>query len=166
MFDEMWWCCYDDDDDDAGDTAAAAADDDTGKVIEPWGGGRVHQLFELQADAPWKCCFKVPCYHIVSQITNHHVISYQCYLIKREELLESDIACPSVPTFLDVFVYLSFWSIYFCPNYMAYTLSHHINNHHISTTKWNITGNLIEREEFLESDIACTEGRTLILPVR
>ena len=35
-----------------------------------------------------------------------------------------------------------------------------------STTKWNMTGNLIAREEFLESDIACTEGRTLILPVR
>ena len=50
--------------------------------------------------------------------------------------------------------------------HVHFTLSHHINNHHISTTKWNITGNLIEREEFLESDIACTEGRTLILPVR
>ena len=36
----------------------------------------------------------------------------------------------------------------------------------ISTTKWNITGSLIKKEEFLESDIACTEGRTLILPVR
>ena len=34
-------------------------DDDAVKVVEPRGGGRVHQLLELQVDAPWKSCIKV-----------------------------------------------------------------------------------------------------------
>ena len=78
----MIWRCYDDVDDaddvtDDDNDAASAADDDNDavKAVEPRGGGRVHQLFELQANAPWKYCIKVPCYHIVSQISISHHIS-------------------------------------------------------------------------------------------
>ena len=54
------------------------------------------------------------------------------------------------------------------PGFLFLLLPYHyvIMSYCISTTKWNITGSLIKKEEFLESDIACTEGRTLILPVR
>ena len=33
-------------------------------------------------------------------------------------------------------------------------------------TKWNITGSLIKKVDLKESDIFCTEGRTLYIPVR
>ena len=33
-------------------------------------------------------------------------------------------------------------------------------------TKWNITGSLIRKVDLKESDIFCTEGRTLYIPVR
>ena len=33
-------------------------------------------------------------------------------------------------------------------------------------TKWNITGSLIKKIDLKESDIFCTEGRTLYIPVR
>ena len=39
-------------------------------------------------------------------------------------------------------------------------------NFNVSSTTWNITGSLIVQKEFLESDMVCTEGRTLIIPVR
>ena len=39
-------------------------------------------------------------------------------------------------------------------------------NFNFSSTTWNITGSLIVQKEFLESDMVCTEGRTLIIPVR
>ena len=41
-----------------------------------------------------------------------------------------------------------------------------IFNFNFSSTTWNITGSLIVQKEFLESDMVCTEGRTLIIPVR
>ena len=40
------------------------------------------------------------------------------------------------------------------------------SNFNFSSTTWNITGSLIVQKEFLESDMACTDGRTLIIPVR
>ena len=40
------------------------------------------------------------------------------------------------------------------------------SNFNFSSTTWNITGSLIVQKEFLESDMACTKGRTLIIPVR
>ena len=33
-------------------------------------------------------------------------------------------------------------------------------------TKWNITGSLIKKVDLKESDIFCTAGRTLYIPVR
>ena len=33
-------------------------------------------------------------------------------------------------------------------------------------TKWNITGSLIKKVDLKESDIFCTVGRTLYIPVR
>ena len=33
-------------------------------------------------------------------------------------------------------------------------------------TKWNITGTLIKKVDLKESDIFCTVGRTLYIPVR
>ena len=46
------------------------SDDGAVEVAESRGGGRVHQLLELQADAPWKYRIKVSCYHIYLVILN------------------------------------------------------------------------------------------------